>query len=164
MPVETSESVISESVIDDSGGDDSRDPIQRRHRRYLLSLPVTLERFPASGPVLTRGRSLDISKGGMTALVCGPPQLGETVLVTLQLPDTPLQSFAIVRHSNSTGSGLEFVDLSLELDQWIEDYCAQEFPAAQAPRFWELRIPGLSHRATHTPDKTPGPKRRRLAK
>jgi len=89
--------------------------IPRRHPRYLLSVPVTVHRFTPWRPVVVHGLSLDISEGGASAVLCGAPAVGEAVLVSLQLPNAPLQSLAIVRHSSATRSGFEFFTPAREL-------------------------------------------------
>jgi c-di-GMP-binding flagellar brake protein YcgR len=58
------------------------------------------------------GLSLDLSRGGASAVLCGPPAVGERVRLTLQFSGASLEIPAIVRHSHSTESGFEFVDLS----------------------------------------------------
>ena len=88
--------------------------VRRREPRYVVSIPVTLQRFPRYGPVVTRGVSLDISTRGMSALVCGAPRVGETVVIGLSLPgapDAPVELLATVRHSSDARSGFEFYPL-----------------------------------------------------
>src|SRR5271163_595955 len=64
---------------------------RRRDPRYVCSVPATLQRFLRFGPILTRGVSLDISMRGMSALVCGAPRVGETVVIQLPLRDAPVE-------------------------------------------------------------------------
>jgi hypothetical protein len=86
--------------------------VRRREPRYVSSIPVALQRFLRFGPFLTRGVSLDFSMRGMAVLVCGAPRVGETVVISLSLPDTPIEMMATVRHSTDAKSGFEFYPLS----------------------------------------------------
>jgi PilZ domain len=99
--------------------------VKRRDQRYVSSIPVTLQRFLRFGPSLTRGVSLDISVRGMAALVCGAPRVGETVVIELPLPKTPIEMLAMVRHSSNAYSGFEFYPLShtaqTVLQDWIQE-------------------------------------------
>lgn len=87
---------------------------QRRHPRALLCVPVTLHHLIAGGVRTTHGISLDISEGGVGALVRGILEVGETVAIELPLPDKTLSAVAIVRHTSHISSGFEFVGLSPE--------------------------------------------------
>ncbi len=93
---------------------------KRRHPRYLLSVAVTLYRYSAAGPVVAHGMSIDISKGGIGMIVCGPPYVGEATIVNVQLLDSAFEALAVVRHSNSNRSGFQFVELPPEIQQRIE--------------------------------------------
>ena len=66
--------------------------VHRRETRYVSSVPVALQRFLRFGPFLTRGVSLDVSVRGMSALVCGAPRVGETVVIALPLLAAPFES------------------------------------------------------------------------
>jgi len=116
--------------------------VRRREPRYFSSIPVTLERFLRFGPFLTRGVSLDICMRGMSALVCGAPRVGETVVIELTLPGAPVGMLATVRHSNDAKTGFEFYPLSPGAQSGIQDWikelrkheealfpCAYAFPA-----------------------------------
>ncbi|HEX7425092.1 MAG TPA: PilZ domain-containing protein [Terriglobales bacterium] len=96
--------------------------VRRREPRYVSSIPVTLQRFLRFGPFVTRGVSLDISVRGMSALVCGAPRVGETVVIALPLPDAPVEMLATVRHSSDARSGFEFYPLSPIAQQGIQDW------------------------------------------
>jgi|SRR5208282_2084339 len=96
--------------------------VRRRDQRYVASVPVTLQRFLRYGPVDTRGVSLDISARGMAALICGTPLVGETVVITLSLPNAPVEMLATVRHSSEARSGFEFCPLSRSAQQGIQDW------------------------------------------
>jgi hypothetical protein len=95
---------------------------RRRETRYVSSIPVALQRFLRFGPVLTRGVTLDISTRGMSALVCGAPRPGETVVIELPLPGVPLELLATVRHSSDARSGFEFYPLSPVAQEGIHDW------------------------------------------
>src|ERR1035438_7473443 len=86
--------------------------VRRREPRYVSSVPLGLQRFLRFGPFLTRGVSLDISVRGMSALVCGAPRVGETVMISLPLSDLLVEMLATVRHSSDAKSGFEFYPLS----------------------------------------------------
>jgi len=112
----------------DSRGDLARSRdynVRRQEPRYVSSVPVGLQRFLRFGPFVTRGVSLDISLRGMSALVCGAPRAGETVVITLSLRDTPIEMLATVRHSSDAKSGFEFYTLSstaqLGIQAWIQE-------------------------------------------
>ncbi len=96
--------------------------VRRREPRYVSAIPVTLQRFLRFGPFVTRGVSLDISVRGMSALVCGAPRVGETVVIGLPLPDAPVEMLATVRHSSDAISGFEFYPLSPIAHRGIQDW------------------------------------------
>ena len=113
---------------------------RRRETRYICGVPVTLQRFLRFGPVATRGMTLDISMRGMSALVCGAPRVGETVVIELTLRDAPVEMLATVRHSTDARSGFEFFPLSPiaqeEVQHWIEKLQQHEktlFPNSYTP-------------------------------
>jgi hypothetical protein len=97
--------------------------VRRQEPRYVSSIPVGLQRFLRFGPFVTRGVTLDISQRGMSALVCGAPRAGETVVITLSLQAAPIEMLATVRHSSDAKSGFEFYPLSAlaerEIQAWI---------------------------------------------
>jgi c-di-GMP-binding flagellar brake protein YcgR len=84
----------------------------RRHPRFMISVPTRVGRSTMPNSPSVHGLSLDLSRGGASAVLCGPPAVGETVHLSLQFPGAWLETLAIVRHSNSKHSGFEFVDLS----------------------------------------------------
>lgn len=87
---------------------------ERRHRRALFSVPVTFHHLAAGGVRTSHGISLDISEGGLGALVQGSLQVGETVAIDLPLAERVLNAIAIVRHTSEVSSGFEFVGLNPE--------------------------------------------------
>jgi hypothetical protein len=96
--------------------------VRRREPRYVYSAAVTLQRFLRFGPSLTRGMSFDVSLRGMSALVCGAPRVGETVVIASPLRETPIEMLASVRHSSDAKSGFEFYPLSPIAHSQIEDW------------------------------------------
>ena len=102
--------------------------VRRRDPRYVSSIPVTLQRFLRYGPFATRGMTLDVSMRGLSALVCGAPRLGETVVIALSLPgappDAPVEVLARVRHSSDARTGFEFYPLppiaQRGIQHWIQ--------------------------------------------
>ena len=89
-------------------------PAVRRHPRALFSVPITLRYLMAGGIRTSRGISLDISEEGLGAIVQGDLCLGETVEIDLRMPEQPLSTVAIVRHTSSVRSGFEFLGLTAE--------------------------------------------------
>lgn len=96
--------------------------IRRREPRYVSSIPVMLQRYLRFGPVYTRGVSLDFSMRGMSALVCGAPQVGETVVIDLPLHRVRFELLATVRHSSNARTGFEFFPLSPLAEQGMMDW------------------------------------------
>ena len=99
--------------------------VRRREPRYISSVTVILQRFLRFGPCVTRGVSLDVSARGMSALVCGAPRVGETVVIELPVPHSAVELLATVRHSTDASSGFEFYPLSpvahLGIQDWIQE-------------------------------------------
>lgn len=93
---------------------------ERRYPRFFLSAPVIARRPFSSGSRLTHGITLEISMGGLSAVLCGPPPVGERVSVRMKLLNTAFEARAIVRHSSAARTGFEFVDLSPEHRQRIQ--------------------------------------------
>jgi hypothetical protein len=87
---------------------------ERRCPRHFLSAPVTTWGLLNAGPSVTRGLTLEISLGGLSAVLCGPPKRGERVSVRLNLLNVPFETRAIVRHSSPARTGFEFLDPSPE--------------------------------------------------
>jgi len=84
----------------------------RRHRRYLFSVPFTVQHLLAEGSSRTHGMTLEISEGGMSAIVQGDLRIGEIADVNIPLPAGPLSALAIVRHKTAGHFGFEFLGLS----------------------------------------------------
>ena len=86
----------------------------RCHPRILLSIPITVRHLCRGGVQSTRGISLDLSEGGLGAILQGSVQPGETVAIDFRLSEHLFRTVAIVRHSSSVSSGFEFVGLTPE--------------------------------------------------
>jgi PilZ domain len=86
----------------------------QRHPRLLFSVPVMLYHLVPGGMRFTHGVTLNISEGGLGALVKGSLEVGATVSLEFELPDYNLKAVGIVRHSSSARSGFEFVRLTRE--------------------------------------------------
>ena len=71
----------------------------------------------------TRGITLDISEGGLGALVQGNLRVGETVELDLHLPERTLNAVAIVRHTSSVRPGFEFLGMTPEERVQIVSSC-----------------------------------------
>lgn len=84
----------------------------RRHPRHMFSVPIRLRHLRPEGIETTRGVTLDISEGGLGAVVEADLYSGETVEIALPLCATPLHAVAIVRYVGETRSGFEFLGLT----------------------------------------------------
>jgi hypothetical protein len=104
--------------------------IRRRERRFVSSVPVKVQRFLRFGPFTTRAIILDVSARGMSAIVCGAPRKGETVVIALPVRNSTLELLATVRHSSDAKSGFEFYPLSSiaqqEIQEWIKEMNGHE--------------------------------------
>jgi len=94
--------------------------VARRYPRFMISVPVIVTRPAMPDLPAVHGLSLDLSRGGLSAVLCGPPAVGETVYLTLQFAQVSLQSQAIIRHSSPTRSGFEFANLSTPQCELLE--------------------------------------------
>lgn len=86
----------------------------RRHPRVLFGAPISLRYLMAGGVRTTRGVSLDLSEGGIGSLVEAALQVGDAVMIELELPGGKLGLAAIVRHTSALCSGFEFLGLTPE--------------------------------------------------
>lgn len=91
----------------------------QRHARVLFSTPIALRHLTAGGLRHSRGVSLDISEGGLGAMVEGSFQVGDTVSIEVKLPGSELSAIGVVRHSSTLRSGFEFLGLTPEERQCI---------------------------------------------
>ncbi len=100
-----------------SGWDANMGPVSaradlRRYPRSLYSVPISLHTVAAGVTRTFHGISVDISQGGLGALVSGGPRVGETVQIELPLGQQVLCAGAIVRHKTGPRSGFEFLGLT----------------------------------------------------
>jgi hypothetical protein len=86
----------------------------RRHPRILFSVPITIDHLSDGGVRSSHAICLDISEGGMAALVQSRLEVGQTVEIHLPLPKHYLTAVAVVRHASKLRSGFEFVGLTPE--------------------------------------------------
>ena len=80
----------------------------------------------------------------MSALVCGAPRVGETVVIGLPLADAPVEMLATVRHSSDAKSGFEFYPLSTIAQQgiqaWIQELKKHEETLFPHPYMSSLKV------------------------
>lgn len=88
-------------------------PLQR-YPRALFSVPLTLRHLAAGGIQSSPGVSLDLSQGGLGAIVHGGLRVGEMVEIEVRVPGFALNAVAIVRYATSVRSGFEFVGMTAE--------------------------------------------------
>jgi hypothetical protein len=112
---------------------------ERHYPRHFLSAPVTTWGLLNSGPPVTRGLTLEISLGGLSAVLCGPPKLGERVSVRLNLLNVAFETSAIVRHSSPARTGFEFLDPSPELLSSITN-CIQASRLCPCPQPYNTEV------------------------
>jgi c-di-GMP-binding flagellar brake protein YcgR len=92
----------------------SADRGERRCPRAVFSVPIHVRMLMPGGVRTTRGVSLDISEGGLGALVQSDLKPGDVIEIDLKLPGQELTTIAIVRHSSNVRSGFEFLGLTPE--------------------------------------------------
>ena len=112
---------------------------ERRFQRHFLSAPVSTWGLLNSGPQVTRGLTLDISLGGLSAVLCGPPKRGERVSVRLNLLNVAFETPAIVRHSSPAHTGFEFLEPSPEFLSSIEN-CIQASRLCPCPQPYNTEV------------------------
>jgi hypothetical protein len=105
----------------------------QKHPRTFCSVPLTLRHLLPGGISTSRGISLDLSLGGLAAIVQDHLQVGETVEIDLKLSAGSLSAVAIVRHTSSTRTGFEFVGLTSDERRQI---------ATHNPGLSGLQLPG----------------------
>ena len=86
----------------------------RRHARVMFSVPIQVHHLEAGGIRRSRGVTLDISQGGLGALVQGELHVGDLVSIGFILPGEVLNTVAVVRHTSCLRSGFEFLGMTLE--------------------------------------------------
>jgi len=98
---------------------------QQRYPRALFSVPVTLRHLDTGGIRSSGGISLDISEGGLGAMVRGGLRAGELVEIDVCIAGQDLTAVAIVRYTTDVRSGFEFVGLTPEERQQIANTTGQ---------------------------------------
>lgn len=96
--------------------------VSRREPRYVFCRAVTVLRFQPRGSVATPGLSLEMSRAGMSILVCGGPQIGEMVLVSQRSATKPVEILGRVRHTADGRCGVEF----LSRQDWVDEQCGAD--------------------------------------
>lgn len=93
---------------------DSGNAGARRYPRALFSVPISIHMLMPGGVCTTRGVSLDVSEGGMGALVQTELKVGDVVEIEMILAKQELSAVGIVRYSSTTRCGFEFLGLVAE--------------------------------------------------
>ncbi|HEX8815893.1 MAG TPA: PilZ domain-containing protein [Terriglobales bacterium] len=93
----------------------------RRSPRTLYSVPMRLRMLMPGGIRTTRGVSLDVGEGGLGALVENSLKVGDVVEMELSLPKQELNAVGIVRYSNSSRCGFEFLGLTADEHQQLAE-------------------------------------------
>lgn len=97
----------------------------RRHLRIAFSVPLTVHHLASGALQRSHGISLDLSEGGLGALVESQPSVGDAVEIDIQLPGNPLSAVAIVRHASTARCGFEFLGLTSTERSQINATCRQ---------------------------------------
>jgi hypothetical protein len=97
-------------------------PPHRRHARHRLNLRVDLQWLGRDEPAVDSCFSVDVSAGGLQALVREPVSRGERVFVTISLPGrAPVQAIGkVARQPVSHGGGWQ--EVGLEFTTISEDH------------------------------------------
>jgi TonB family protein len=125
---------------------------RRRYGRFAVAVPVDVVVLRSGVPSTIPGRSVEIGEGGVSAVLAGEVQSGESVGISLQLPFVlePVQAKAVVRHLGPMRCGIQFIAMSAEqltaLRTWVRMAGEQS---------GEYRGPGLVHKSPNAPLKAP---------
>lgn len=98
---------------------------RRRYGRFAVAVPVDIVVLRSGVPSTIPGRSVEVGEGGVSAVLAGEVQPGESVGVSLQLPFVlePVQAKAVVRHLGPMRCGIQFIAMSAEqltaLRTWV---------------------------------------------
>ncbi len=85
----------------------------RRHPRFKLEVDIRV--YPRNASVV-RGRTVDISESGISAILRVEVPVGEVVRLEFTLPFGEVELHALVRHRNAFRYGLHFVDSASAFD------------------------------------------------
>ncbi len=107
--------------------------LQRKFPRYYFDERVTVRTDSGPRPLVSSGRTMDISEGGLGAVLPDAFESGVTVLVEVRLPGTEGQLVmpAIVRHRRGYYHGMEFSTLTPTMRQRLRESC-QGHPVLQS--------------------------------
>jgi hypothetical protein len=86
----------------------AREVDARRHPRYKLAVDITV--YSRTCGVL-RGRTVDISESGISAMLKIEALIGELVELEFTLPLGPVMTYAAVRQRNAFRYGFQFLEL-----------------------------------------------------
>jgi len=109
----------------------------RRFARRPISVPLDVILLRSGVPENVPGRCLDLSEGGVGAMVAGELSAGQQVAIELRLPDVgvPLRVRARVRYQGKLRCGFEFAGLAREQQEkiyyWAHRASPQSTPSAQ---------------------------------
>lgn len=98
---------------------------RRRYGRFAVAVPVDIVVLRSGVPSTIPGRSVEVGEGGVSAVLAGEVQPGESVGVSLQLPFVlePVQAKAVIRHLGPMRCGIQFIAMSAEqltaLRTWV---------------------------------------------
>jgi hypothetical protein len=81
----------------------------RRHPRFKIEVDIKILSRTCGA---LKGRTVDISEYGISAMLTIEAPLGEVVELSFTLPDGPVTLCATVRQKNAFRYGFEFVDLN----------------------------------------------------
>lgn len=124
--------------------------IPRRAFRHPVAVPLDVTVLRSGVPDCIPGRSLNVSEGGLAAVVAGELRPGDSVGIEMRLPhaNLPLMAKAVVRHQARLQCGLEFVGLSPEqqalIRQW--NHGESEVRLEQAKAAQDVRVAPYHHR------------------
>ena len=107
----------------------------RRYPRSIFTAPLTVRHLSVGGVRKLRGITLDVSEGGMGALVQGNLQLGEAVEVDLHFDGQVLNGVAIVRHTSNVRSGFEFLGMTSEERSQIAEIISRKPDPSRSARW-----------------------------
>jgi outer membrane biosynthesis protein TonB len=113
----------------------SRPPVGRRAgTRRSLAVPLSVTVLRSGVPDSVPGRSVDVSEGGIGAILAGELFPGELVGVEFQLPKTgQVLAKARVCYQDRLRCGLQFLAIAPEQKEWIESWTHEGRPAIAAP-------------------------------
>lgn len=96
---------------------------KRIYPRFELDVRIAVRGTRDGKRVEWRGRTVDISEGGVAAVLSTELEKGEVVEVEFTLPHRtqPIHSQALVRHRESFRYGLEFFGISADQREAIRD-------------------------------------------